>query len=127
MISDSQTRYGSARSPAGGRHGNFRRWRSYQASSSAGRSAGASVAVSFRAAPDRLIRPYSVVQAWRVSTETHRWDIVDYVEIIDHRSRAPIRAQPASWRNPARRVPQADGSGPERAGAGGSCSPSPDQ
>ena len=39
MISDSQTRYGSARSPAGGRHGSRRRWRSYQSSSSAGRSA----------------------------------------------------------------------------------------
>src|SRR3954471_4643652 len=38
MISDSQTRYGSAATPGNGRHGNLRRGRSYQASSRAGRA-----------------------------------------------------------------------------------------
>jgi hypothetical protein len=47
MISDSQTRYGSARSPASGRHGNRRRWRSYQSSSSAGREVPRSLAICF--------------------------------------------------------------------------------
>src|SRR5258708_34377172 len=36
MISESQTRYGSARSPGGARHGSLRRWRSYQASKAVG-------------------------------------------------------------------------------------------
>src|ERR1700691_2437777 len=36
MISDSQTRYGSARRPGGARHGRVRRCRSYQASKSVG-------------------------------------------------------------------------------------------
>src|SRR5438105_1215448 len=36
MISLSQTRYGSGRSPGGERHGSVRRWRSYQASSATG-------------------------------------------------------------------------------------------
>ncbi len=39
MISLSQTRYGSGRWPGGARHGRSRRWRSYQASSSAGSGA----------------------------------------------------------------------------------------
>src|SRR5580704_7459340 len=36
MISESQTRYGSAHSPGGARHGSLRRWRSYQASRAVG-------------------------------------------------------------------------------------------
>src|SRR5580704_7249029 len=36
MISDSQTRYGSARWPGGARHGSLRRWRSYQANRAVG-------------------------------------------------------------------------------------------
>src|SRR5580704_18283139 len=37
MISESQTRYGSARFwPGGARHGSLRRWRSYQASKAVG-------------------------------------------------------------------------------------------
>src|ERR1700693_1507254 len=36
MISESQTRYGSVRWPGGARHGNLRRWRSYQASKAVG-------------------------------------------------------------------------------------------
>src|SRR5271156_538628 len=74
MISDSHTRYGSARSPAGGRHGSLRRWRSYQASDSAGRSAAASSISGemdlFRltAAPDRVMPPYNVIPGWCLST-----------------------------------------------------------
>src|SRR3954462_9577611 len=49
MISDSQTRYGSARSPGSGRHGSRRRWRSYHSSSRAGR------AVASEASPRRLV------------------------------------------------------------------------
>src|SRR5690349_14091172 len=58
MISDSQTRYGSARSPAGGRHGNRRRWRSYQSSSSEGRETLRSAGTTSRlilAAAEELI------------------------------------------------------------------------
>src|SRR6202023_3387812 len=36
MISESQTRYGSARRPGGTRHGSLRRWRSYQAKRAVG-------------------------------------------------------------------------------------------
>src|SRR5205823_13521734 len=74
MISDSQTRYGSARCPAGGRHGSRRRWQSYQASSSAGRAATASSiskAADFFclvATPTRLMTPYNVIPGWCVST-----------------------------------------------------------
>ena len=56
MISDSQTRYGSARSPAGGRHGNRRRWRSYQSSSSAGRSGAGAFDFAFMIAEEPMRR-----------------------------------------------------------------------
>src|SRR5689334_3577257 len=62
MISESQTRYGSARSPANGLHGRARRCRSYHASKRSAAEAGTD-SLAFAGAEDLM--QTGLVRSWQ--------------------------------------------------------------